>query len=73
MGEVSTAIEFVVGGIPDMGEVEALEKAWLVGRGVYGDGDDGELYSLTPDRNSSPLLERIHLTNQNVVPCISYV
>ena len=60
-----------------MGEVEALEKAWLVGRGggrgVYGDGDDGELYSLTPDRNSSPLLERIHLTNQNVVPCISYV
>ena len=47
----------------DMGKTDALEKAWLVGRGggrgeipdsggnVYGDGDDSEQYSLLTDRN----------------------
>ena len=45
-------IDFFVRGITEMGEAEALDKAWLVGRGggrgettnsggsIYGDGDD---------------------------------
>ena len=52
--EVSNAIEFVVQGITEMVEAEALNKACLVGRvgwregttnycgGFYGYGDDGE-------------------------------
>ena len=52
--EVSAMIKFLVQVITDMREAHALEKAWLVGRGVgkgetpnygygiYGDGDNGK-------------------------------
>ena len=62
-GQVSAAIDFVVRGITEMGETEALKKAWLVGRcgrrgetpdsggGVYGHKDDGESYYLPPNQN----------------------
>ena len=57
-------------GITKMGEVEDLEKSWLVGRGagrgetpnsgvfVYVYGDDSELQSLPPDQNGddAPLI-----------------
>ena len=51
------AVDFFVRGIIEMGETEALDKSWLVGRcggrgGVYGDGNGGKLYYLPPDLNS---------------------
>ena len=35
--DVSTPIEFVVWGIMDMGDAEALKKAWVLGRGRGGE------------------------------------
>ena len=50
-----------------MGEAEALEKSWLVGRGggrgeiansdvvIYGDGDNRKFYSLPPNWNGDDI------------------